>query len=638
MRSLSAAVPAVSALVLLLAGGAARAEGPAVGSPSPDATFVAFDGNRFNLSAYRGRKSVVLLFTRGSTGTFACHYCGLQTRDYKTNYEKFKKAGAEVLVVLPGPSDVAGYLRQVGANGDPPEPSFSVPFPIVTDPDFSASRAFGVPYKAGRGPMFVSQPAAFVVGKDGTVLFAHHGRDPSDRPQLSTILGVLAGADAARPDPARPSPPAPSSRPTLSWVGYDDGLAAARKDRKPLLLEFYAAWCGNCHQMDALVYSDENVRKESEAFVCIRVEFDERADLVEKYAVGNGLPVLVLLDPGAREISRLTGFNSVGKVLAACRAAKEGRAPTAPDALAGPAKRALATPEAIAAARTKALAFVRAAWPQAKATAPGLGPDDLVLFTLAASGADGGDADLRRLRERVLATPLSATYQASLRALALSRLDPLGNRPALKECARFLLRTQLENGQWSYGHEEQAPAPKAGDNSNSAYALLGLAACRKAGVEVPRSAVERADAWWRRSQNSDGGWGYRVEREKQSYASMTESGLSSLLLSAHWLGRPATDPAIERARAWVIDSYSVTQNAKSAYQQGRVLYHLYALERVGTLSHAERLGAHDWYADGAAELLANQAQDGSWDDGAETFLSNTCFGLLFLGRATAALR
>src|SRR5262249_43585454 len=123
----------------------------------------------------------------------------------------------------------------------------------------------------------------------------------------------------------------------------------------------------------------------------------------------------------------------------------------------------------------------------------GVVSEDQVLFTCFACGLDAGTEDAQKLRRSVGDTPLSSTYQAAFRALALSRLDPAANREGLEACARYLLDSQLSNGQWSYGPSaEGAQPPALGDNSNTAYALLGLAACRKAGVDVPRTSVEKA--------------------------------------------------------------------------------------------------------------------------------------------------
>ena len=66
-------------------------------------------------------------------------------------------------------------------------------------------------------------------------------------------------------------------------------------------------------------------------------------------------------------------------------------------------------------------------------------------------------------------------------------------------------------------------------------------------------------------------------------------------------------------------------------------YHLYTLERLGALSGKREFGGKSWYIRGAAFLLREQAQDGSWTDRScmdpEDVLG-TCFALLFLKRAT----
>jgi hypothetical protein len=98
-----------------------------------------------------------------------------------------------------------------------------------------------------------------------------------------------------------------------------------------------------------------------------------------------------------------------------------------------------------------------------------------------------------------------------------------------------------------------------------------------------------------------------------------------------------------RAGAWLGAHFSVRENPGSAYQGGRQLYGLYALERVGDEGPADGSTSRhglpdDWYRQGAAHLLSSQRDDGSWDDGADTPIPNTCFALLFLTRATEMRR
>jgi len=71
---------------------------------------------------------------------------------------------------------------------------------------------------------------------------------------------------------------------------------------------------------------------------------------------------------------------------------------------------------------------------------------------------------------------------------------------------------------------------------------------------------------------------------------------------------------------------------------GRHHYHLYGLERVGTLGLFEKVGSHYWYKEGTEVLLKDQKPDGKWDQKDEIAPSDildTCYALLFLRRGTA---
>ncbi|MBI1849972.1 MAG: terpene cyclase/mutase family protein [Planctomycetes bacterium] len=389
------------------------------------------------------------------------------------------------------------------------------------------------------------------------------------------------------------------------------------------------------------MYPQEAVREIAKSFVCIRVEHDTNPDLVKRYSVG-ALTDIRLLDPEGKQLEKLVGFTSPTRLVERGHAVLDrlaGKTSTGTCAGRAQRERIEATPEYVESAVKRGVAYLSAAarkgWGE---SAPGLGPEPIVLFAWASAGLREDDADVDPLLRTVSSAPLASTYQAAFEALALARLDAKRWHERLQAIARFLVESQLANGQWTYGPTSGAP-PKLGDNSNTAYAILGLAACRQAGVDVPRGAAERADAWWRSSQNGDGGWGYRADREADSYASMTESGISSLLLSRRILARESTaDATLERANAWLAAHYSVVVNDRSAYQQGRRLYHLYALERVASLSAANMLAGHDWFGDGADTLFGDQRDDGSWDDGADTPISNTAFAILFLTRSSAALR
>jgi hypothetical protein len=416
--------------------------------------------------------------------------------------------------------------------------------------------------------------------------------------------------------------------------------------------------------MDTVTYPDPKLADLLAKFVLVKVDHDAAPELVKQYGV-QPLPDVRLLAPDGKQVDQLLGFTSAARLSSRLRRALDriagGESPAGAEK--GDRKPETATsssvdpsPDAIGLAMLRGCSYLRREERRGFAGNARFLPDELVLFAWVAAGLDRSDSDIAALLSHLLESPPPGTYRAALRACALARLADTELRPRLEECARFLEATQLANGQWTYGAAAEGAMPGLGDDSNSAYALLGLAACERASVAVPEQAFTQATKWWIGSQNEDGGFGYRSDRESTSYTSMTASGLHCLEVARERdarANRPEgeTEPrnaaaatkASERAGAWLRAHFSVQENSGSAYQEGRLLYGLYALEGVGdegpgTIPAARRGLPDDWYAQGAAYLLATQRGDGSWDDGADTPIPNTCFALLFLSRATQSVR
>lgn len=227
-----------SLFAFLIAGGAVAGLRSQEAPLAPAAVFTGA-GGKIELKNYRDKQAVVLLFMRGFASDLTCYYCGEQTREYQESYDKLHAAGAEVLMVLPLAKDIGGYVRKVGEARQPAVPNLTLPFPVVLDSDGSACKAFAVPTRAGgTDPFPVAEPATIVISKDGAVLMAYHGQDPSDRPAVTAVLEVLrtgkatvAGVKAAA-----------ATAPTRAWSSYAEGMLAARTKRLPILLEFHAVW------------------------------------------------------------------------------------------------------------------------------------------------------------------------------------------------------------------------------------------------------------------------------------------------------------------------------------------------------------------------------------------------------------
>ena len=82
-------------------------------------------------------------------------------------------------------------------------------------------------------------------------------------------------------------------------AGWERNVAAARKQGKPLLLDFHASWCKNCEVMDRTTFRDPKVRKALESFLVVRVDAERPA---EEPALGmcralavSGLPTYVVV-------------------------------------------------------------------------------------------------------------------------------------------------------------------------------------------------------------------------------------------------------------------------------------------------------------------------------------------------------
>ncbi len=198
--------------------------------------------------------------------------------------------------------------------------------------------------------------------------------------------------------------------------------------------------------------------------------------------------------------------------------------------------------------------------------------------------------------------------------------------------------------------KKQKDGPASGDNSNTQYAALGLRACYDAGIILEESVIHRAVKWLLESQHppEDGaaanavasggdarprGWNYRLPEGEnaKAYGSMTAGAVGCLTIYDHMMKKDwKRNPAINSGMAWLAKHYSVKDNPGRGASWYR--YYLYGLERAGILYDTRKIGSHDWYADGAKALLAQQDANGAWDKEWDT-----CFAILFLKKATRPL-
>jgi hypothetical protein len=263
-----------------------------------------------------------------------------------------------------------------------------------------------------------------------------------------------------------------------------------------------------------------------------------------------------------------------------------------------------------------------------------VGQSALSLYTLLKTGAARDDGVVRELLLHIAEHPAQNTYDVACTLLALAAHDPMAHRPWVDELADQLVAWQKPAGDWAYPDAHE-------DLSNTQYAALGLWAASRCGYEVASDVWSRLARATLTYADADGGFGYVSSAGRGSTAtgSMTAAGVGTLAMceARLWRARNLPDElarqigtARERGTEWLAQRFDVTTNPRSG---GWHYYYLYGLERAGAFAALPRFGPHDWYDAGARFLVPEQEKSGAWNRG--TDLSETCFALLFLRRATA---
>jgi len=110
------------------------------------------------------------------------------------------------------------------------------------------------------------------------------------------------------------SGPAPSAG--IKWErSFEEALKKAKATRKPILVDFWADWCGWCHRLDKTTYADPVVVRKAEEFVAVKVNTEgnrREAEIAIRYEV-QSLPTILFLSPEGHQVHRLNGFQGPGQ-------------------------------------------------------------------------------------------------------------------------------------------------------------------------------------------------------------------------------------------------------------------------------------------------------------------------------------
>jgi len=320
-----------------------------------------------------------------------------------------------------------------------------------------------------------------------------------------------------------------------------------------------------------------------------------------------------------------------------------------PTAFAQPGDQVPVTNAAVESAITRAVDWIKSKRNQAGHWERGTDTSDrywagdsaLALLALLYAGEDARQSDMNAALEWLASQPMRATYTRAVRAHVLALTPGTRFRRQLQDDLRWLVEAVHPPGAehpGAYAYYSQRENPSAWyDNSNSQFGVLGVWMATEAGARVDRLREywTLTEEHWLREQRPDGGWTYQYD--KPSTGSMTAAGLATLYVVLDRLHAGSTQrraqeviAAINRGLDWFAQHFTPDNPFGSAEWK---YYYLYSVERAGRASGRKYFRGRDWFRLGAADLLARQRLDGSW----QADLRDTCFALMFLCHGRAPL-
>lgn len=170
--------------------------GLAVGSRMPDAVVHDADGHEVRLGDFLDGGPILVVFYRGGW----CPFCNFQIRELTVAYPEYRRRGATPVAISVDRAEESAKTRA----------TYVIPFPVLSDPDLAAHRAFRVVHHAddaevarlrgfgmdlerasGRAHHDIAIPSMFLVDRDGVIRWAHADRDYRVRPSTAQVLAAI---------------------------------------------------------------------------------------------------------------------------------------------------------------------------------------------------------------------------------------------------------------------------------------------------------------------------------------------------------------------------------------------------------------------------------------------------------------
>ncbi len=127
----------------------------------------------------------------------------------------------------------------------------------------------------------------------------------------------------------------PAGRAGAQGIAFSEGtpfaevLRRARAEKKPVMLDAYAVWCGPCKQLDRMTFADPTVgawARKNVVAAKVDAEKGEGRRVAQRYAV-RAFPTILFLDASGNELDRISGVFAPADFIRAAELILSGKTP-----------------------------------------------------------------------------------------------------------------------------------------------------------------------------------------------------------------------------------------------------------------------------------------------------------------------
>ena len=132
----------------------------------------------------------------------------------------------------------------------------------------------------------------------------------------SATVNALTEPGASMPGLTAPKGPNNQIVPReIKWEdSFESAMQKARAQNKPILIDFYADWCGPCKLMDERVYPDRQVIAQSRNWVTVKVNGEKRPDVMNAYGL-NAYPTLVFAHGNGQPMKIVSAYQDAPQLV-----------------------------------------------------------------------------------------------------------------------------------------------------------------------------------------------------------------------------------------------------------------------------------------------------------------------------------